>query len=194
MEISRLSCWVLSLSLLAQASIARAGNGSVYASWVELGPAGAIIARAVSAEVHCPSIVLNSLAQPMRVRAEPSANFPVLVCEATITPGTTSAVINGQSLSLPKVKPRRIIALGDTGCSIKPPQDAVQNCNDPKAWPARQVSSSAAALKPDLIIHVGDILYRERPCPPQDFAFCGNSPTGYKWETFVADFFTPQAA
>jgi hypothetical protein len=85
----------------------------------------------------------------------------------------------------------RVIAIGDTGCRIKGKE--IQACNDPAVWPFRQLASSAAAEKPDLIIHVGDYLYRENPCPESSDALCGGSPAGDNWEAWNADFFAPAA-
>lgn len=194
MNALRLIFWTLSLVVLTQASTVLSGSGSVLASWIELGPEGVVIARVVTTDANCPPILLDGVSRPMDVRAEPSADYPVLVCEAVIVPGITLAEIDGQPLPLPKANPKRIVAFGDAGCRIKPPEDEVQDCNDPSAWPAEQVSQRAATEEPDLVIHVGDIIYRERPCPPEDFSKCGTSPTGYNWDTFNADFFTPQVA
>jgi hypothetical protein len=47
-------------------------------------------------------------------------------------------------------------------------------------------------LKPDLVIHVGDYLYRESACPVGN-AGCAGSPWGNNWTTWQADFFTPAA-
>ena len=83
---------------------------------------------------------------------------------------------------------QRILVLGDTGCRIK--GETVQACNDPAQWPFPQVAAQAAKLKPDLVIHVGDYLYREFGCPAGD-ARCAGSPSGDNWTTWAADFFTP---
>jgi len=186
-------CWIVSVLIWVQAAAAFAAGG-VLARWVELGPEGAVLARAVTTEVSCPGIALDAVSHPMGVRAAPSGDYPVLVCETVLPAGITSAILDGQPLPLPKAHPKRIVAFGDAGCRIKPPEDPVQGCQDPAAWPAEQVSRRAAAEEPELVIHVGDILYRERPCPPEDVAKCGTSPTGYTWDTFNADFFTPQTA
>jgi hypothetical protein len=68
----------------------------------------------------------------------------------------------------------------------------LQACNDPAKWPFPQVAAAAASLKPDLVIHVGDYLYRESPCPPGDNG-CAGSPWGDNWVTWQADFYTPAA-
>ena len=43
-----------------------------------------------------------------------------------------------------------------------------QDCNIPSRWPFAQLAGSVAAARPDLIIHVGDYLYRESACPAND--------------------------
>src|SRR5690606_32419604 len=53
-----------------------------------------------------------------------------------------------------------------------------------------ELASAIAELDPDLIVHVGDYLYRESPCPEGDSG-CAGSPYGYDWETIEADFFAP---
>jgi hypothetical protein len=87
---------------------------------------------------------------------------------------------------------RRIVVIGDTGCRLKGGDKAFQACNDPKAYPFAQISASAAAWKPDLVVHVGDYLYRETACPA-DQAGCAGSAWGYGADAWRADFFTPAA-
>ena len=137
MTTTRRLLWTLSLLLLAHAPAIFAASSPVLASWVELGPAGAALARAVTTDIACPALVLDGIAYPMGVRAEPSAAYPVRVCEAVLAPGITSAMLDGQLLPLPKGHPQRIIALGDTGCRIKPSEDPSQDCHDPTACSSR---------------------------------------------------------
>jgi hypothetical protein len=113
------------------------------------------------------------------------------LCEFTIPPGAKAVSVNGQPLKLPHPNPVRVIAIGDTGCRIKGKR--AQDCNDPAVWPFRELASSATNDKPDLIIHVGDYLYRESPCPAGSEAMCGGTPTGDNWEAWNVDFFTPGA-
>jgi hypothetical protein len=42
-------------------------------------------------------------------------------------------------------------------------------------------------------VHVGDYIYRESPCPPDDKG-CAGSPFGDNWPTWQADFFAPAAS
>lgn len=69
----------------------------------------------------------------------------------------------------------------------------MQDCNDPAQWPFAQVAAGAAASKPDLVIHVGDYLYREDPCPAGKQKECAGTPAGDNWNAWNADFFTPAA-
>jgi len=89
-------------------------------------------------------------------------------------------------LSVPD--PQRIVVFGDTGCRIK--GSTVQDCSDPAAWPFATIAAEAAKLKPDLVLHVGDYLYREDACPA-DFKGCAGTPHGDNWPTWDADFFAP---
>ncbi len=165
---------------------------AALATWVVMGPSGVAIARVITKHATCPTITLGTQSQPMRVRAQPSpSNFPVLVCETIIPPGTLSAVIEGRPLPLPKVNPQRIAVVADTGCRLRPGV-AFQACNDPQAWPWERIARSAAAWKPDLVIHIGDYLYRQDPCPAGN-AGCAGSPWGDNWDTWHADFFAPAA-
>ena len=112
-------------------------------------------------------------------------------CEFTIPSNARSASIDNQKLALPKPNPSKVVTLGDTGCRLG--RGIVQNCNNPDLWPFQQVAARSAAERPDLIIHVGDYLYRETPCPAGSEAQCGGTPIGDRWETWNADFFTPAA-
>jgi hypothetical protein len=145
----------------------------------------------------------------MRVRAEPATEplrptisrillskpsaFPVLTCELVLPTDVQDARVAGRVLPLPRAKPRRIVLFGDSGCRIQVSSRVFQACNDASAWPFAQVASAAAAMRPDLVVHLGDYLYRENPCPIIDPG-CSRSPWGYGWDSWDADFFTPAAS
>jgi len=172
-----------------------AGQGTL-ASWVELGPEGRPVVRAVTAGATCPSILIDGRAETMRVRAASTMpDLPVTTCETTIATDARAASIDGQDLPLPRPSPRRIVVIGDTGCRViagsGTSTGAYQDCNDPAAWPFPEIARRAAAWQPDLVIHVGDYLYRESPCPPGNAGCAG--PTGFDWATLDVDFFTPAA-
>lgn len=165
------------------------GGNSIVSTWVQYGPSGSVIARVITVSVRCPNITLDGNREQMSVRSEPSDDFSVLVCETEIPPGTESASIGPRELKLPVEDNRRIVIIGDTGCRLED-GDPPQSCNDPGAWPFERVARSAAELEPDLVIHVGDYLYREDPCPEGDSG-CAGSPFGDNFVTWNADFFNP---
>jgi hypothetical protein len=161
--------------------------------WTEVGENGAVLARVVvNTRNDCPSITLDGKPSPMKVRLPiPQGLKPV--CELRIPPTTHTASlpVQGRTLALPPADPSHVVVIGDTGCRIK--GTAVQDCNDPAKWPFRKVAVAAAESKPDLVIHVGDYLYREQACPPDQQARCGGTPVGDTWEAWDADFFAPAA-
>jgi len=159
--------------------------------WVEIGAGGQIVARAIVNEPSaCPSVLIDGRTHPMTLRAPVPDGFRP-ACEFPIPSNARAASIAGRPLRLPRPNPRRIVTFGDTGCRINAVR--VQNCNDLDEWPLPRVAERAAAARPDLVIHVGDYLYREVACPPDRQAFCGNTPIGDGWEAWNADFFTPAA-
>ena len=186
----------------------------IQAAFVIMGENGAASARAIvaaspaSPEAECPTITIDGAAQRMAVRAmagtiakrstasassysKPS-EFPVLACDFALPASATRASVDGVELRLPKYEPRRIVVLGDTGCRMKVADNAWQACNDESEWPFRPLADAAAAMQPDLVLHMGDYHYRENACPAE-FAGCRGSPWGYGWDTWRADLFEPAA-
>ncbi len=161
-----------------------------WPSWVEIGPSNMIIARSVRPE-SCPVITIDGSSGSMNIRALPTENHPNVVCETTVPAGANTVSIDGKAMPMPNPDPQRIVVIGDTGCRLKSPDD-FQACNDPVQWPFASIATSAASWDPDLIIHVGDYIYRESPCPAGN-AGCAGSPYGDTWETWNADFFQPSA-
>ena len=153
--------------------------------------ARAIVAPDAQGRANCPSIVLNGVAKPMTVRASPvkgvtspgsrygssiPVDFNVLTCEAAMPPGTTTASIAGSPLKVPSSSRnlQRIVVVGDTGCRLKGPTafvqtaegvisggDPLQDCTSEAAWPWAKIARLAASFEPDLILHNGDLHYRE---------------------------------
>jgi len=173
---------VLTLSLPAAAG--------TLSAWSQYGADGTVEARVVTDEAACPALVTDGQSKPMTLRQQPDDAFKVRVCVGSIPAGTRKASAGGTDLPVPVAVPRHIVLLGDTGCRLK--GAIVQNCNDENFWPFHRVASHAAQEHPDLVIHVGDFLYRETPCKPGDDR-CAGSPTGDNWPTWAADFFTPGA-
>jgi hypothetical protein len=157
----------------------------IPSSWVQLGADGAAEVRTVvETGGACPVFHLAIGDIALTPRAAADANF-ALLCSAVLP---KDAVIPG----LPSVKTalQRILILGDTGCRLK--DETVQSCNDPTQWPFPSVAAAAARLKPDLVIDVGDYLYRETPCPPANKG-CAGSPYGDNWPAWKTDFLGPAA-
>lgn len=163
-------------------------------AWLEFGPDGLLLARVIVAG-DCPPILLDGRASAMAPRATSIDAFPVTACEAAVPFGVDAASISGQSLPIPDAPFVRIAVIGDTGCRLNDWEGhgIYQACNDPQAWPFAQVAASVAAWEPDLIIHVGDYLYRESPCPASEPG-CAGSPHGDNWATWNADFFSPASS
>jgi len=185
--------WLLAFVFPLVAAASTAHGQALTPAWVELGESGKAIVRIVVSNLYvddCPLIRVNGKNRRMNPRLPVPQGF-VPVCEYEIPRGAKSAVVNARRLPLPKRDPARVIVIGDTGCRIK--GRFVQDCNHPDTWPFLQVAASAAREKPDLILHVGDYLYRESPCPEGSEKLCGGSPAGDNWEAWNADFFTPAA-
>ncbi|MDF0491377.1 metallophosphoesterase family protein [Sphingomonas sp. H39-1-10] len=178
------------------------------AAYVVMGPDGAAIARVVTTNTACPTLTTDGVPREMHVRAVPATEplrptqsrpdkskpsaFPALTCEATIPNGAHSARIGGQTIPVPRKDARRIVVIGDTGCRLKASENAYQACNDPKQYRFAAIAAKAAAWKPDLVVHVGDYLYRENPCPAGNTG-CAGTAWGYGWDAWNADFFAPAA-
>jgi len=165
---------------------------SLPPAWLEFGPEGRLIARVI-VDGDCPALAIDDIDVNMTRRAPASDAFPVVTCEATVPFGTRTASILNQDLPLPEGPIRRIAVIGDTGCRVNDWEKKYQACNDPEAWPFAQVAETVATWDPDLIVHVGDYLYRESPCPAE-LAGCQGNPHGDNWPTWDADFFTPAAS
>jgi hypothetical protein len=120
-------------------------------------------------------------------------SFTLRACEAPWPAGAASVQVGRIALRAPAPELLRIVVIGDTGCRLKASDRDFQPCNDPAGWPFPRVLARALALKPDLVIHVGDYHYRESPCPA-GLAACADSPWGYGDDTWQADFFKPAQA
>jgi len=181
---------IAALALFATfvAVAAHAQPNEILARWVQMAPGGVAEARVAIRDNVCPTAVVDDKIVATQLRAGSDDKFPVRLCAISFPLTVRSVSIMGQAVPVPKVAPKRIIVFGDTGCRVNP--NTIQDCNDPKGWPFPEVAAQAAKLKPDLVIHVGDYLYREYPCPNDD-ARCVGSPSGDKWDTWAADFFTP---
>jgi hypothetical protein len=179
---------LLAFGLLCGALNSAGAQSPASYAWVQWEADGRPHARAIVSGTACPSLTVGAMSFPMTLRSGPQGNFSDTVCDLPY-PVTTNAAHVGE-LALPKVPkaPAHIIVFGDSGCRLKGAE--VQACNDPKRWPFATLAKQMAALKPDLVIDVGDYYYRETACPPSGVD-CAGSPYGDRTESWVADYFAP---
>jgi hypothetical protein len=184
-----------SLGLAAIVATLGSMNGTALARdlyrWVQYVPTG-LEARVVTDDAACPRASVDGQEVPMRERSTPGDHYPVRACAVSLPKGVKSITINDVPLPLPKERPQRILIIGDTGCRLKGTESA-QACNDMSEWPFRLGASMSADFKPDLVIHVGDMHYRESPCPVGNLG-CAGSPFGDTWSVWKEDFFDPAEA
>lgn len=189
-----------------QSSQSNQADQGIQAAWVELGEQGKPIARVITKDLVCPMLYQDEHAEPMQTRAAPSrpalrstaskpeeskpSDFPVLVCEANLRPALHRLRVANRDLPIPKSNIQKIVVIGDTGCRLQSSSKYFQPCNNGAGWAFQSVAQAAASFQPDLVIHVGDYHYRENACPAGQIS-CQNSPWGYGWDTWQADFFTP---
>jgi hypothetical protein len=197
------------LLLLGQAEAHISTVGDAPIAYIVLGENGVPVARVLTAEAACPVILFDKHKVKMDVRVAPASLplratissaedskpsvFPLLTCEIAIPKSTRHVILGGVALPLPPAKINRIVVIGDTGCRLKKGDKSYQACNDGNQYPFAKIARAAADWKPDVVVHVGDLLYRESACPYGN-AGCAGSPWGYGWDAWQADFFDPAAA
>ncbi|MDR6979907.1 hypothetical protein J2X68_006644 [Streptomyces sp. 3330] len=191
-------------------------NGEAWA-WTQLTSRGTQI-RYVTTDSSgtCPSVRYTlgivRTAYRMRLLSRPAPpQFPTTVCELVVPLGAYDAVLAqstvaaavvhpaNRQLPLPNwtanTRPGTIAVLGDSGCRVTtagPEQDCADHQN---GWPFPRIANSAATVtQPDLVLHVGDYLYRDDPARADDTAAnpgCTTSADRFSWACVVADFFRP---
>lgn len=189
---------------------------------------GRQVVRAITRSSSCPSMLVDGVVKPMRRRADPARgidsnaasqtgdagrpikmDFDVQTCEAELAAGARVVSINGWRLGIvnPAEPLRRIVVVGDTGCRVQGPNAVgtgrgapLQDCSEASAWPWPRIARAAASLQPDLIIHNGDIHYREgepKGTEPgksrrnEDVYAAYLKTITYGWAAWDADFFAP---
>ncbi|MFN8534501.1 MAG: metallophosphoesterase [Dehalococcoidia bacterium] len=166
--------------------------------WTQLVGGAAISARAlITPAGPCPAIETAGETLTMAVRGPHTFNaglgFPQ-VCERVLPASVATATLAGRPLALFDGDASAIVVIGDTGCRINGADQ--QACNDaaanpyvrPQGWPFAQIISSAVAAQPDLVIHVGDYVYREGPCTTPG---CAGSSYGHGWDAWWTDVIAP---
>jgi len=176
-------------------------------AYTVMGRDGQGVLRWITEKSTCPLVHWDSHpGVPMQLRAaqativarssqqidRKNANFELRSCEAVWPETVKSAQVESIVVAAPATSYQRIVIIADTGCRMKASENAFQDCNDSSAWPYAEIAKRAAEQKPDLVVHIGDIHYRESPCPAQRSG-CANSPWGYGADAWKADFFEPSA-
>jgi hypothetical protein len=188
--VARRSRLLLAVAFLVLTGRAAAAD-NLAGPWVELGADNKLSVRVVVSGVSaCPRVVADGNAVEARQRGAADGNFAMTVCVADVPAATAALTIDGKKLPTLPARVNRIAVFGDTGCQIE--GKALQDCNNPKAWPFPVVAERAAGRKPDLVIDVGDYYYRESACPAGR-AGCAGSPHGDNWPAWKEDFFDPAA-
>ncbi len=169
-------------------------------------PSGLLARAVIASGAGCP--VLNGSTEagtdftlPMKLRPKPvlagAAYAAVEVCERGIPADAVTAMVG--SRVIPASLPDRIdrIALsGESGCRIL--SNDIQDCSRLSTWPLARISRNIAKNEPDVIINLGDYLYREATCPMNDQNLCassppppGNLPVTGSAASWIADALTP---
>lgn len=182
----------LPVATLVVACPASAQSG-LEAAYVVMGEGRSAVARVITSDATCPPITVDKLLVAMSLRAPPSLpEFPVTVCEFPVPAGVEYLAVEGAVLPTPQQSlVSKIVVLGDTGCRMKA-GSTFQRCNDPSAWPLTKVAEAAAATDPEVVVHVGDYVYREAPCPEGEQG-CSGSSYGDNWLTWRTELFDPAA-
>jgi hypothetical protein len=188
----------------AQQSSARAQ--SIHYQWVQINGRGQQSARVITNARKCPNIRIDQREVAMQARTDEQGRPPdfeaVMVCQATMPPGTSYASINGYQLPVSRApsntssnlhadgSQQKIAVLGDTGCRVA--GSKIQNCTGAPgygpAWNFAGIADAVSRQQSDMIIHVGDYHYREHgDCD----ARCRQQNIGYTWDSWQVDFFEP---
>jgi hypothetical protein len=186
MRLAQFATLVITLSFASVGAQAR----DLY-RWVQYGPNG-LEARLVTDDPACPTANVDGQETRMVERSAPGKDYPVRGCALTLPKSVKLVTIEGVPMPLPKPRADRILIMGDTGCRLKG-VDRAQACNDISEWPFRLGAAMSADFKPDLVVHVGDMHYRETPCPQNNLG-CAGSPYGDTWQVWKEDFFDPAEA
>ncbi len=143
----------------------------------------------VAMQIRAPQAVVPARTDAVQADSKP-AIFDMTSCDAIWPHGVRTARIEGVVVPPPPQQINRIVIIADTGCRLKASENAFQECNDPVQWPFQKIALSASQLNADLVVHIGDIHYRESPCPAGRTG-CAGATWGYGWDAWRDDFFKP---
>jgi len=159
---------------------------AVLSAWLQYAADGQPHVRALVTQT-CPPVTFDGGTAPMEQRAGTSPGFDDVVCDTAIPPNVSNIRVENVRLPAPASNPRTVVVFGDTGCRMK--DEEQQNCGDIADWPFPKIAQTIAAVRPDLLVHVGDYYYRESNCM-KIMKACVNrwGDTSLSWD---ADWFWP---
>jgi predicted phosphodiesterase len=157
--------WAVPIVVTSAQNNGSANQSLLLFRWIELTADGKREERSIySAQISsCPNGTTERLPPYWA-----SGDFEIRVCSRTLEG------------ALPSIN--KIAIIGDTGCRLL----KRQNCRDENSWPLKKIAGLAAEKRPDLVIHVGDYLYRE--CPGGEL-MCADPNEGNRWNAWLIDFF-----
>ncbi len=186
-QLLRMSLIVVVVSFALPASV----RADTLYGWMQYNTKGMPLARVITNSLPCPAFSHDAGNGTMTQRGTtpPPLFDDIYVCEAELPAGATDINAGGLPLPPPKTNLQNVVVLGDTGCRVK--GGDLQNCTGDgtgPAWNYEGIADAAAAQNAELIVHVGDMHYREYgTCG----ANCVQSNIGYSWASWEADFFAP---
>ena len=154
----------MALCLAASAAAAQQTAATVDYVWLQMTGQDKASLRAI-VQGDCYGLIVALGPQRLGMRARHPDTMEKMggrtVCELPIdfTATTASAVqFAGHTIPLPRTAPSRVLVLGDTGCR-KEDHANDQVCGG-AGWFFKTIADAALKTKPDLIVHVGDYVYR----------------------------------
>ena len=159
-------------------------------TWIQYDNTGALVARVITENTHCPKINIDGKSISMNLRTsldDSHLKQKVIVCEYNVNENS-NVKINNKLLNLPPEKINRIAIIGDTGCEYSVFESAHQKqiC-DSENWPFKKIADKVALLSPDFVIHVGDYVYLNKHKTSEDKI----KNSTMQWNFFKKDFFDP---
>jgi predicted phosphodiesterase len=146
--------------------------------WLQLAPEDEIWLRYVDDNLNeCPQVIIDGKTMQMDEFNEKNIDFPLnckLSLENNNLPKTILLNQEEIKINFDKNNIKKIAVIGDTGCRVH--KFINQDCKND--WYFEKISNLLVEHNPDVIIHVGDYIYREH---------------GYKdnWKTWQEEFFKP---
>ena len=125
------------------------------------------IRAVISEKEQCPMVKVDGKELGMDVRALPLEDlFNDKVCELLVSQSADEVSIDDMQVPVISKKIRKIAVIGDTGCIVSFWNGKLneQHCTSSEKWPLKEILYHISKHDPDLVIHVGDYLYRMDKC------------------------------